>query len=138
MKKGQSPQKIWGYSNEEMGKFYLIARHLLEEARYEEALDAFVFLLTLNPTHPEWWMGLGVAMQYLHEYEGAIDAYEMAAIYQIEHPLPYLYLAKCLFAIHDRESALQAIEIAIEYAGDLEEFKELKAEALKAKKTLLS
>lgn len=138
LKKGKSPQQIWNYTAKQMGKFYAVAHHLLEEKRVEEARNAFIFLITLNPTHSEYWLGLGFAEQYLHQYEEAIDAYEMAAIYNMGHPLPYLYLAKCLFAIHDRKSALQAIEIALEYAQDSKEYEPFKREALKAKKTLLS
>lgn len=136
LRNGKIPQKIWNYSQKQIEKLYFLAHRLLEEKRFYDARDAFIFLITLNPYHLEYWLGLGFAFQYLHAYEEAIDAYEMAAICHLDHPLPYLYLAKCLFAIHDKKSAMQAIEIALEYAGDRQEFDELKKEALKAKKVL--
>lgn len=134
---GKIPQEIWGYSDDVMEKFYQVSHKLLKNNRFEEAAEAFVFLATLKPKNPQYWLGLGVSLQYCHEYEAAINAYEMAAILEIENPWPYLYLAKCLFAIHDRESALQALDLAIEYAGEKEEYADLKNEALKAKDTLL-
>ena len=117
---GKSAQEILEFSDETLGKFYRAAHQLLEHQRYEDAANAFIFLVTLNPYHPEYWMDLGAALQLCKNYEEAIDAYEIAAIYNIENPLPYFYLAKCLFAIHDRPSALQAFDLAIEYADDKE------------------
>ncbi len=135
LKKHQG-QELFEYSDEEMEAFYKKAHHILEEGKVKEAIDSFVFLVTLNAVHSEYWMGLGTALQMSHEYEAAIDAYEIAAIYNIEHPLPYLYLAKCLFAIHDRKSALQSLELAIAYAGDVEEYASIRIEAEQAMKSL--
>ncbi len=133
----KSPQEILDLSEEEMAKCYQIAYHLFEEKRYEEAVDAFFFLATLNSYRSDYWLGLGMATQLLHDYEVAIDAYELAALCDLSSPVPYFYLAKCLFAIHDRENALQALDLAIETAGDSTEFAALKAQAEEAKTMLL-
>lgn len=135
---GKSAQDILGFSDQTVNKLYHAAHQLLEHQRYTDAANAFVFLVTLNPYRPHYWMGLGASLQFCHEYESAIDAYEMAALYKVEDPLPYFYLAKCLFAIHDRRSALQAIDLAIEYAEDKDEYAELKLDAIRAKKVLLN
>lgn len=135
--KGKTAQEILGFSNEAMEKFSESAFKLLENRREEDALNAFVFLVTLNPYHFRYWLGLGLASQLTQDYEAAIDAYEMAAACELENPFPYFYLAKCLFAIHDRPSALQAIELAIEYAEGKDEFLELLSQAHQAKKILL-
>lgn len=133
---GKSAQEILEFSDETMGKFYQAAHGLLEQNRYEDATNAFIFLVTLNPLHPEYWMGLGAALHFTHDYEAAIDAYEIAAIYDLENPIPYFYLAKCLFAIHDRTAAMQALDLAIEYAKDKQEHSTLRQEAIKAKEIL--
>lgn len=134
---GKSAQEIMGFSDATMAKMYGAAYRLFEHQRYEDAANAFLFLATLNPYKHEYWLGLGMATQMSHDYESAIDAYEMAAMYQIESPVPYFYLAKCLFAIHDRESALQALDLAIEYSNDIDDFADLKRQAIEAKKILL-
>lgn len=136
LKGGQGGQTLFDYSDEVMETLYKKAHHFLEEGKTNEAIDSFVFLVTLNAFHSEYWMGLGAALQMAHDYEAAIDAYEIAAIYNIEHPLPYLYLAKCLFAIHDRKSALQSLELAIAYAGDVEEYASIRVEAEHARDSL--
>jgi type III secretion system low calcium response chaperone LcrH/SycD len=135
--KGKTAQEILGFSNEAMAKFYQAAYFLFEHKRYEDAANAFLFLATLNPHNHDFWLGLGMSMQLCHEYETAIDAYELAALSDISSPVPYFYLAKCLFAIHDRESALQALDLAIETADDLDEYADLKKQAIQAKEILL-
>jgi type III secretion system low calcium response chaperone LcrH/SycD len=137
LSEGKTPQEIMGFSDETMAKFYGAAYKLFEHQRYQEAMNAFVFLVTLNSYNADYWLGLGMASQITGDHEMAIDAYEMAAICTLDNPVPYFYLAKCLFAIHDRESALQALSLALEYAGDLPEYTELKMQALAAQKLLL-
>ena len=134
---GKMIHEIMGFSYGTMEKFCKVAFHLLEEKRYEEASNAFLFLVSLNHHCDEYWIGLGISTQLCNHYEEAIDAYEMAAICRLENPTPYFYIAKCLFAIHDRQNALQAIDLAIEYSQDQPEYEELYRQAIAAKKTLL-
>lgn len=130
-------QEILGFSEETMGKLYTAACSIFEKKRYMEAADAFLFLVTLNPYHYDYWLGLGAATQHCNDYEAAIDAYEMAAICQLDCPVPYLHLAKCLFAMHDRASALQAIDLAIEYSENQDQYDDLHRQAKAAKEVLL-
>jgi len=134
---GKTAQEIIGFTDATMAKFYGSAYRLFEYKRYKDAANAFLFLATLNPFNHDYWLGLGMATQMIQDYEAAIDAYELAAIADIENPIPYFYLAKCLFAIHDRESALQALDLAIETAGEMNEYAELKQQAITARQILL-
>lgn len=134
---GRTPQEILGYTDETMNKFYAAACKLFENKRYADAANAFLFLVSLNSYHYDYWLGLGAATQRCGDYEGAIDAYEMAAICHLESPEPYFHLAKCLFAMHDRDSALQAIDLALEYSEGRSEYDEVHNQALAAKALLL-
>ena len=129
LEEGRSVQELLGFSDETMEQLCKAAYHLFEEKKYQESANAFLFLTTLNLHHCEYWLGLGMAMQFCQEYETAIDAYELAAISDVASPLPYFYLGKCLFAIHDRSAALQALDLAIEMAGEEEPFAEIKQQA---------
>lgn len=135
---GKSAQELMEFSDLTMAKFYRAAYRLFEGKKYEDAANAFLFLISLNAYRHEYWLGLGMALQMTADFDSAIDAYEMAAILDLSSPVPYFYLAKCLFAIHDRESALQALDLAIEYAGDVGDFADLKKQASKARKLLIS
>ncbi len=134
---GKNAQQILGFSDDTMEKFYRAAYRLFENKRYLDAANAFLFLVTLNPYHYDYWLGLGAATQRCENYEGAVDAYEMAAICQLENPIPYFHLAKCLFAMHDRESALQAIDLALEYSEGLAEYEDIYQQAKAAKALLM-
>lgn len=137
LSKGVTPQEILGFKDETLNKFYAAARKLFQDKRYTDAADAFLFLVTINSYHYDYWLGLGASTQHLGEYEEAIDAYEMAAICQLESPEPYFHLAKCLFAMHDRESALQAIDLAIEYSEGRSEYDDIHRQALAARALLM-
>lgn len=133
---GKTAQQIMGFTDETMAKFYRAAYRLFEHRKYEDAANAFLFLVTLNPHNHDYWLGLGMSTQMYGDFEAAIDAYEMAAVTDVESPVPYFYLAKCLFAIHDRESALQALELALEYSEG-PGYEELRQQAQAARKLLL-
>lgn len=137
LRQGKSPQAVLGVTQEEMAIFYRYARALFTGAEYDKAVDAFLFLSTLDEGCQEYWIGLGMALQMQKKYEAAIDAYEVGATCGIESPVPYFYLAKCFFALHDKTNAMDSLEIAIEYAGDLEEYRELKEQAESAREILL-
>lgn len=134
---GKSAQEILEIDNKKMANFYRAAYQLFEYKRYEDAANAFYFLVTLNAYNYDYWLGLGMASQMCKEYETAIDAYEMAINCELENPVPYFYLAKCFFAVHDRENALSALELALEYSEGHEEFQELLQQALTAKNIIL-
>ncbi len=134
---GKNLQELAHFSDETMAEFYQAAYQLFENKHYADAADAFLFLATFNPNIHDYWLGLGMTTQLLHDYEGAIDAYELAALCDMNNPVPYFYLAKCLFAIHDRESALQALDLAIEIAEDDKNYEELKEQAQHARDILL-
>jgi len=136
LEEGITVQKLFGFSDETIEKFYEAAFQLFEEKHYAEAANAFLFLVTLDPFHQEYWLGFGSAIQRCDDYEAAIDAYEMAAICKIDSPVPYFHLGKCLFAMHDRPSALQAIELALEYSDGVSEYDDLHHRALAAKALL--
>jgi type III secretion system low calcium response chaperone LcrH/SycD len=136
MNSGKSVQDILGFSSDLMQELHSCTRELFEQHLYQEATDAFLFLVTLCPSRFDFWLGLGASTQRTNDYEGAIDAYEMAAICEINNPWPYFYLANCLFAIHERDSALQAIELALEYSENREEYHGLYQQALAAKSLL--
>lgn len=130
--KGMTPQEVMEISDETMENLYNTASHLFESHQYADAANAFLFLISLNPHKYHYWLGLGMATQMSGDFEAAIDSYEMAAIYEVESPTPYFYLAKCLYAMHERQGAMQALEITLQYADDIPEYQELKAQALEA------
>ncbi len=93
VEEGRTFQDILGYSNEAMDRFYQIARSLLDSKKLKEASDAFLFLTTLNPHIPTYWLGLGMCEHLHEEYQRGLVAYGMASVSDREDPLPHYYSA---------------------------------------------
>lgn len=126
---GQKLSDLLGFSPETMALMYKSAHHFFTEHQYEQALQSFLFLATLDPDNFDYWLGLGMSAQMTGDYEAGIDAYEMAAFIEVENPVSYFYLSKCFFSMHDHENAKQALEMAIEYAEDSQQYADLKQQA---------
>ncbi|MDB2613863.1 SycD/LcrH family type III secretion system chaperone [Chlamydiales bacterium] len=137
LSEGKTGQEVLELSDKQMKMLYKGAYTLFEGGKYLDSADAYLFLVTLNPHNYDYWLGLGMSLQLSGNIDGAIDAYEMASLIRIYDPVPYFYLSKCLFSLHQRDSTLQALDLAIENAGDIEEFQDIKTQALAAKNLLL-
>jgi type III secretion system low calcium response chaperone LcrH/SycD len=138
LKLGKTVQNLLNFTPETLQLFSTAAFSLLEQKGLADSLNAFTFIVALNPKILTHWLGLGMTLQLSHKYEEALDAYEMAATLELENPYPYFYIAKCLFALHDRTSATEALQLAILYSSDNPEYFDLHAEAQAALKTIES
>ena len=132
---GKTFREIIGYSDETMDHFYQSARRLYENHKFQEACDAFLFLTTLDPFVPAYWLGMGLCEQINEDYQSALVAYGMAILSYKEDPYPHYYSAACYYALDDYENALRSLETALEYATE-EEHTEIKQLSEKAKQSL--
>lgn len=73
-----SLQELANVSDETVDKLYQGAKSLYENASYEDAGDAFLFLSNLNPKKYAFWLGLANARYFLKRYEEAVKAYTNA------------------------------------------------------------
>ena len=54
--------KSWEFSNHKFAKSQrLLARSLLNQKKFDEAIDSFRLCLTINPIHPHAWFSMGCA-----------------------------------------------------------------------------
>ncbi|MBS0634447.1 MAG: hypothetical protein JSR37_03175 [Verrucomicrobia bacterium] len=75
---GISLQELANVSDETIDKLYQGAKSLYENASYEDAGDAFLFLSNLNPKKYVFWLGLANARYFLKRYDEAVKAYTNA------------------------------------------------------------
>jgi|GEM_PF-6943312 len=129
-------QSSLSLTDEQLAALHDLASGLIEQKRYSDAANAFLFLSAIAGTRMELWLGLGLANQLQEDFESAIDAYEIAVACDIEHPLPYLYLGNVYFALHKRDLAAEAIELALASAAVKSEYSHIEQQALKAKAQL--
>jgi hypothetical protein len=140
LESGKPLQEIFGFSNETTVEFYEAAKNILEQKRYEDAIDAFTFLTTINPYMADFWMGLGMAQQNNNEHDAALFSYSIGYTLEGGVIFPYVLAAQCCMEIRDFERALEVIGNAETYAeenADKQDTKQLKADAAAAKNYIL-
>jgi len=115
---GATLHELLGFSAGAMRSFYRTAAHLIEEARYKDARDAFTFLSTLAPQISEFWDGLGIACFYLQEYDGAVEAFTQEAELEPESINGFFMLARTLAEVARFDEANAILDRAIAYAGE--------------------
>lgn len=133
---GKPLQELFGFSNEATAEFYGVARELIENRKFEEAVKAFIFLTTLNPYIPDFWVGLGLAKQHCEQQDGALYAFSVAFRLDGSEILPYALAAQCCIEDRQFDQALEIIEEAETYAKENGE-EQLRKEAANAKEHVI-
>jgi type III secretion system low calcium response chaperone LcrH/SycD len=119
-------QDALNISEEVLEEYYKAAYRLIEEKRWEDASDAFLFLTFINPNIYNFWIGLGISMQSQGAYDRALPAYAMAQQIDPEIPISYANAFQCCVALKEKECAENLWKAAIECCGENEEWTALK------------
>jgi len=125
-------QVVFNISQEKLEEYYLAALKILEHHRWEDALDAFLFLIFLNPLVANFWIGLGFIEQSMGQYSNALNAYFMAQFLDPENPTPYANSYQCHLGLKDEAQAKKCYQIALELCGESSEWSDLKKSLIKA------
>lgn len=125
MNRGENLQSILGWSDEIVATMFQAARSLYEQKRYDEAADAFVFLVTINPTVPSFWISAGMVAEAQQDAEKAVQAYRMAILYGADHYPSYAHAARCYMEQGRRREALAVVTLAEEVAQSRDDLGEL-------------
>ena len=118
MLEGKNLQQIFGFSNETALLFYEVAKNILEQKRAKDAVNAFIFLTTINPYISSFWMGLGMAHQLNQEHDEALDSYNTALTLEGEQIFPYIVASQCCIEMKEFDKATEVIELAETYAAE--------------------
>lgn len=111
---GESWSDLLHFKESTLQLLYKGAKHLFDEKRYEEAEQAFSFLITLDAKQYPFWLGLGHAAFHLKNWDLATNAYAMASINDPTSVWPHIYAANCFEAQNNFHHALMALEEALE------------------------
>lgn len=120
---------VKGMSEQELEAVYTVAYNLYGQNRNAEAEKLFRFLCLYGHLDKRFWMGLGACLQQQQKYEEAVQAYSYMAILDVENPYPPLHAAYCYLALNDFEKAESGIEAALHWAGDKEEYDQVRTKA---------
>lgn len=103
-------QEMVGISDTTLLHVYDLAKNLIEKGKTEDASALFVFLTTLAPHVPSYWIALGVCYQDLNWHEDAIAAFGAAKFLNPENPAPSFYTVESYNTLRDTEKAKFELE----------------------------
>ncbi|AZZ91049.1 SycD/LcrH family type III secretion system chaperone [Hahella sp. KA22] len=121
--------EIKGITDNELEAVYTVAYNLYRQNRNGESEKLFRFLCLYGHLDKRFWMGLGACLQQQQKYEEAVQAYSYMAILDVENPHPPMHAAFCYLALNDLEKAESGIEAALHWAGDKEQYSQVRAKA---------
>lgn len=114
---GKPIAEMLGYSDKEITKFYDIASRMMNEKRYNDAKEAFFFLVTIAPNRSEFWLGLGYAYGKCEELEGALRAYVRVLELSPHRLEGYLGFAQLFTTLQDYANARKVCDMGLKFAA---------------------
>ncbi len=107
---------------------------------WPQAANALVYLVLFEPQQTQYYLRLGSVLMELGAFEGAIIILDIAASLQSTDPRPHLYIGSCFLELGNNEKAMEAFDTCIDLATHSayvnQEYEEIKALALEAKKVI--
>lgn len=97
-------------------ELYTIAYSLYLNGKYQNALNCFQVLVTMDVNSARYWMGLAASHHMLKNYRGAISSYALAALIDNKNPQIHFHAAECFFALKEGTQALNALATAEQLA----------------------
>jgi tetratricopeptide (TPR) repeat protein len=121
-----TPQEAFGVTDQVLGMYYQAAAKYLDQGKFPEAKDAFIFLTYLNPNYPNLWLGLGVAEQHQHEFEPALNAFMKALELDPNNAACLANACQCNLGLGHKDKAKELFDKCLEACGDHHEHAEIK------------
>lgn len=103
-------QDLLHYTPDMMLVMYSIGSELFEKKSYEECIQVYTFLTTLNHLCFYFWLGLGSAYEAVEKFEEALASYKLAVFVAPKEVDPYLYTVRCCLACKKHPEALEVLE----------------------------
>jgi type III secretion system low calcium response chaperone LcrH/SycD len=113
---GQTLSTVLGHSLKAQEALYHLAYTLYGQAKYEEAMRMFAYLLTLNHVDRRFFSGLAACLQMQRRYQDALKYHGMASMLDLTDPEPVIHSAECHLALGDRAQARTALAYALDQA----------------------
>ena len=102
-----------GFNQNFIATIYLTAFNLYQSGKFNESLEIFQVLRTLEPKDPKYSLGIGACFQKLKSYEDAIPFYIAASILEPTSPLPYYYASDCFLKLGNKYGALAMLKMMV-------------------------
>jgi type III secretion system low calcium response chaperone LcrH/SycD len=120
---GQTLAQALGHTVESVETVYYLAYTFYGQAKYEQAMRLFAYLMTTNHIDRRYYCGFAACMQKLKRHEEAIKYYGFASVLDATDPEPPMRCAECFMALGDIAKARQGLDYALTQARAHEEHK---------------
>lgn len=119
---------VYNYDDTDYEVLYALGHSLYGQARYQDAMRTFGFLVTHNHMEKRFMNAFAASLQMLKSYKEAIKYYSMASLMDMGDPLPTYHTAECMIALGYTTEAKEALQYVL-MQSDEPERAELKSRA---------
>jgi type III secretion system low calcium response chaperone LcrH/SycD len=103
----------YDYTDQDYELLYALGHQLYSQARYEEAMKTFSFLVMHNHLDKRFMNALASSHQMLKSYLEAVKYYSLASLMDMSDPLPTFHTAECFIALGQTADAKEALQFVI-------------------------
>ncbi len=126
---GGTVGQIHGLDTKDLEAVYALGYNLYNQARWDEALQVFSFLVVEDHLERRFQVARGGCLLMLKRYEAAFKAYGLAHVLDVTDPVVALQCAECLIALGRKDDARSALETVAVLAQESEAFQPIRARA---------
>ncbi len=108
----------YDYTDQDYEVLYAFGHSLYSQARYQDAMKAFGFLVMHNHLERRFMMAFAASLQMVKSYEEALKYYTMASVMDMSDPVPTFHTCECMIALGMVADAKQGLEMVIGQSGD--------------------
>ena len=116
------------YDDTDYEALYAMGHNLYAQARYQDAVRIFGFLVMQNHLEPRYMNAYASSLQMVGNYLEAIKLYSIASLMDMSDPLPTFHTAECMLALNMVTEAKEALAFVLSQS-DAPQYAELKARA---------
>lgn len=112
-------QEMFGLSDDTLIQIYDLAVDLVKKGNYKDALTLFVFLTTLAPHVPSYWIAQGACLQALDRHEEAVAIFGAAKFLNPQDPAPLAYSIESYLILKEKEKVKEELQLMKEVVSNL-------------------
>ncbi|RYX93953.1 MAG: CesD/SycD/LcrH family type III secretion system chaperone [Comamonadaceae bacterium] len=116
MMQGNTLAPLMGVSVGDQEAIYALAYAAYTQARYEEAMQAFSYLMTVDHLDRRFCSGFAACLRAQKRHAEALKYYFSASLLDLTDPEPVMRMAECHLALNDKPQARAALAYGLDQA----------------------
>jgi type III secretion system low calcium response chaperone LcrH/SycD len=113
---GETLAEALGCSVKTQEGLYYLAYTFYNQAKYDDAMRVFAYLMTANHVDRRYHSGFGACLHMQQRYREALRHYAAASMLDLTDPGPVMHSAECYLALGDKAQARSSLAYALAQA----------------------